>query len=355
MTHLERFMNSINRKTFDRIPLNFLTTQEFLQDLKVYLNENNEDTIRYKTFDIDRRSIYHPEYIGPELRKYDDGSYENIYGVKLIDKSYDKGVYPEAIGFPLANVSSVKEIEQYNWPKAEWFDYNGLISKLEAYPDYAMTIGYFALGWSSWEMREMSQFLEDLLINESLASAIIENVFNFGYNYYENIIQTAKDFAGKNFACIHLADDWATQDSLMISPTLFRKYFKRYYKKIVDMAHNAGLLVEFHCCGSPIGLIPDLIDTGFDILNPVQTSAKGMNPEVLKKEFGDYVSFSGGVDVQKILPFSTPEKVREEVFYLLDTIGKDGGYILEPSHMIQPGTPPENVVAMYKAVEEYFG
>lgn len=120
------------------------------------------------------------------------------------------------------------------------------------------------------------------------------------------------------------------------------------------MAHSAGLKVEFHCCGSAVGLIPEFIETGIDILNPIQTSAKGMTPHILKEKYGKYLAFSGGVDVQTVLPFGTPEKVKDEVKYLLDTMGKDGGYILEPSHSIQAGTPPENVVAMYEAVYEYY-
>jgi uroporphyrinogen decarboxylase len=102
-------------------------------------------------------------------------------------------------------------------------------------------------------------------------------------------------------------------------------------------------------------LIPELIDLGVDIMNPLQTSAKYMTPHKLKEEYGEYISFSGGVDVQTVLPQGTPESVRDEVFYLLDTIGKNGGYILMPSHAIQVDTPPENIVAMADAVYEYYG
>jgi uroporphyrinogen decarboxylase len=121
------------------------------------------------------------------------------------------------------------------------------------------------------------------------------------------------------------------------------------------MAHSAGILVEFHCCGSQPNLIPEFLDLGVDILTPLQTSAKDMTPHKLKEEFGGYISFSGGVDVQTILPHGTPESVRDYVFYLLDTVGKGGGYILQPSHAIQVDTPPENVIAMVDALYEYYG
>ncbi|MCL2519189.1 MAG: methyltransferase, partial [Oscillospiraceae bacterium] len=139
-----------------------------------------------------------------------------------------------------------------------------------------------------------------------------------------------------------------------ISIEMFRKFFKRHYRRIIDLAHSAGAVVQFHCCGCQLGLIPEFIDLGVDIMNPLQTSAKGMVPHKLKEEYGDYISFSGGVDVQTVLPHGTPESVREEVFYLLDTF-KNGGYILHPSHNIQVDTPPENVIAMVNAVFEYYG
>lgn len=313
-----------------------------------------KNTIVYKTFDMDRMGVW-PAYTGPDSKKYDDGTYENMFGVRMRDVNYGKGVYSEAVGFPLANAESIKEIEQHPWPSADWYNYTGIIEPLRQNPDYPFTIGYMALGWWSWEMRGMSLFFEDLLMNTEIAEVIIEKISDYGYEYFKRIIETGREYIGKNFVLIHLADDWATQESLMISPRLYRDFFKKHYRRVIDMAHSAGLKVEFHMCGSAVGLIPELIDTGIDILNPVQTSARDMTPHILKEKFGKDIAFSGGVDVQTILPFGTPDKVKDEVKYLLDTMGRDGGYILEPSHAIQVGTPPENVMAMYQAAYEYYG
>lgn len=353
MLHIERFKNSIARKAFDRIPMSISLSQEMADILLRYTGQDY-NTLVYKTLDVDRRSVS-PRYIGPPSKKYPDGSYENIFGVRMRDVNYGHGQYTEAVGFPLANAGSVGEILRHSWPSAAWYDYNSIKETLDKYPDYPFTVGYHALGWFSWDTRGMSQFLEDLILEPKIADAIIHEVSDFGYEYFIRLFSAGKDYVDKNFTAIHLADDWGTQEGLMISIDLFRRYFKSHYRRIIDIAHAAGVLVEFHCCGSAVELIPEFINIGVDILNPIQTSAKGMTPHLLKEKYGNEIAFSGGVDVQTVLPFSTPLQIRDEVFYLLDTMGKNGGYIIEPSHAIQVGTPPENILAMYKAVYEYYG
>jgi len=353
MTHLERYINSIKRKPFDRIPFSVGMTGEMANKLVEYTG-CEYGKLMYDIFKVDLRGEG-PRYIGPALPSYEDGTYENLYGVKMRNVSYGHGTYSEAFEYPLVNAETVDEIKRYKWPRADMYNYEPMLNTLRAYPDYPFSIGYHALGWHSWEMRGMEKFMEDLYAEEAIADAIINEISDFGYSYFKEIFETAKKYEGNNFSAIQLADDWGTQEGLLISIEMFRKFFKPHYKRIIDMAHSVGILVEFHCCGSQVKLIPDFIDLGVDILNPLQTSAKGMIPHKLKEEFGDYISFSGGVDVQTVLPRGTPKSVRDEVFYLLDTIGKDGGYCLMPSHAIQVDTPPENVVAMVDAIYEYYG
>jgi uroporphyrinogen decarboxylase len=215
-------------------------------------------------------------------------------------------------------------------------------------------MGYFSLGWFAWDMVGMEKFLENLLLEPDLSHALINAVSDFGYDYYLRVIDAGREYIGRNFKLIHLADDWATQNGIMISEETYRTYFKKHYRRIIDAAHNAGLMVEFHCCGSVAQLIPELIDTGIDMLNPIQTSACGMVPEELKKKYGKDIAFSGGLDVQTIMPFGTPGEVEKEVYHLLDTLGSGGGYILQPSHSLQIDTPVENIASMLKAVYTYY-
>jgi uroporphyrinogen decarboxylase len=145
------------------------------------------------------------------------------------------------------------------------------------------------------------------------------------------------------------------QDGLLLGRETFHRFYAREYRRLIDLAHSSGLKVEFHSCGAARELYRDFAEVGVDIMNPVQTSARGMVPHEIKEEFGRDLAFSGGIDVQQLLPNATVRQVQDQVRYLLDSLGKDGGYIPGPAHNIQLGTPPENVVAMYRAMDEYFG
>lgn len=148
--------------------------------------------------------------------------------------------------------------------------------------------------------------------------------------------------------------DFGTQNGLFISPKAYRELYKPFHKKVNDFIHkNSNWKVFIHSCGSIVKLIPDFIEAGFDILNPVQCSALGMDPKSLKSEFGDDLVFwGGGVDTQKTLPFGTPEEVYSEVRDRIDIFNENGGFIFNAIHNIQAKTPVENVLAMFRAIKD---
>jgi hypothetical protein len=149
--------------------------------------------------------------------------------------------------------------------------------------------------------------------------------------------------------------DFGAQNSCFISPKTFRTLYKPFYTRVNDWIHEHTTWKTFiHSCGSILPIIPDIIDAGFDILNPVQISAANMDPTVLKTRFGDQVTFwGGGVDTQRVLPFGTPGEVRAQVREHLAIFGKGGGYVFNPIHNVQAKVPIENLLAMYEAVHEY--
>lgn len=149
--------------------------------------------------------------------------------------------------------------------------------------------------------------------------------------------------------------DFGSQNSCFISPRAFRTLYKPFLRRVNDWIHeNTPWKTFIHSCGSIQPLIPDMIEAGFDILNPVQTSAKDMDPAELKARFGEKVTFwGGGVDTQHTLPFGTPDEVRAQVRERLRIFGKGGGFVFNPIHNVQAGVPVENVLAMYQAVREY--
>lgn len=151
--------------------------------------------------------------------------------------------------------------------------------------------------------------------------------------------------------------DFGTQRGPMLSPEVFREFYLPYYKKMNQWIHTHTQWKTLkHCCGGIYPILPLLIEAGYDAINPVQCSAEGMDPRTLKREFGREILFwGGGVDTQRVLPFGTPEEVREQVLERLDIFSRDGGYIFNTIHNIQANTPIPNIIAMVEAVKEFNG
>jgi len=364
MNHLQRWKNTIERKSVDRLPRFYLGTSEFTESLESYMHLGLEE-ILYDRFDIDYRfqndgyegKSWEPTYIGPELKTYPDGTFDNIWGSRQ-RKAYHqdgKGSYIETVEYALKNAASAQDVERHLWPKAEWFDYESVLPFIKGHPEYPFMVGYLSLGWFSWEARGMERCMEDFYINPEVAEAVLQHISDFGFEYYTRLLEAVKDHIGKNVVAIHLADDWGTQSGLLMSPDIFDKFFAHHYRKFTNLAHSYGLKVEFHSCGAARLLYGKFAEVGVDIMNPVQTSADGLVPAEIKAEYGKDLAFSGAIDVQQLLPNASRQEVKDEVKSLLDVMGKDGGYYPGPAHNIQLGTPPENVIAMYEAMDEYYG
>jgi uroporphyrinogen decarboxylase len=153
---------------------------------------------------------------------------------------------------------------------------------------------------------------------------------------------------------VFVHDDLATTESLMMSPQLYREIVKPRHKKIFDLIKNmTQAKIIYHCDGAIYPLLKDFIQIGVDVLNPVQVSAKGVDTHALKQEFGEELSFWGGVDTAHVLPKGTIDDVKEEVRKRIDHLGKGGGYVVAPVHNILDDVPPENIVAMYRTAIEY--
>ena len=367
MTHLERWKAALNRGTFDRLPRFYAATREFTESLEKFLGADI-DSILHKQFIIDLRQqagsegniepkSWSPKYAGPEMRTWEDGSVSNIWGSrqKLMFHRGGKGAYTETYKYALEGDLSIADIENHAWPDPDWYDYTSFIPALEKYPDYPFHVGYWAIGWFSWEVRGMQQCLLDFALDPKAADAMTTKIADIGFEYFKRLLAAVKPYIGKNVVAIHIADDWGMQDGLLMGPDIFDKFYARHYRRFSDLAHSHGLKVEFHSCGAARELYPKFIDVGVDIMNPVQTSAKGMVPHEIKAEYGRDLCFSGGVDVQQLLPTATAARVKDEVKYLIESLGKDGGYLIGPAHNIQVGTPHENVIAMYQAMDEYYG
>jgi uroporphyrinogen decarboxylase len=190
----------------------------------------------------------------------------------------------------------------------------------------------------------------DFHLNPDVLTAIMDAVLEHRLAVAERALEEIGDFID----VVSCSDDIADQRGPIVSPATYREFIKPRHRRFFDMIHDktdAKLL--FHTCGSIIKLIPDLIEIGVDFVNPVQVSAKGMNDTAhLKSEFGKDIGFWGGVDNLNVLPNGTPEDVRAEVRRRINDLSADGGYILSAIHNIQPDVPPENIVAIFDAIQD---
>ncbi|MCL2832221.1 MAG: methyltransferase [Treponema sp.] len=198
--------------------------------------------------------------------------------------------------------------------------------------------------------------VEEWYISLASRQGFIKELFDAQTQIALKNLALLKQAAGANIDVVQLCgSDLGSQQGPMCSVTAFEELYLPYYKRMTDWIHaNTGWKVFKHCCGSIKPLIPGLIEAGFDILNPVQNSAKNMDPAVLKNEFGSKITFwGGGVDTQHTLPFGTPEEVRRQVTGRINIYNRDGGYVFNTIHNTQPGTPVQNFLAMIEAIKQF--
>jgi uroporphyrinogen decarboxylase len=208
--------------------------------------------------------------------------------------------------------------------------------------------GVFELG--CW-LCGFDDFMTRLAIDKKFVTVFFDRVLEI----QKEIVGRYLDLVGPYIHIVETADDLGMENNLMISPAIYRELIKPYHKEYTQFIKSKvpHAKVFMHSCGSVFKLIPDLIDNGVDILNPLQPRARNMEPWRLKSTYGDQLCFHGGIDVVEVLPSKSPEEVAAYVKERIEMFGQGGGYILAASHNIQDDTPVENVVAMYTAGLNY--
>lgn len=253
--------------------------------------------------------------------------------------------YGTAHQYPLASASTIREVESYTLPDPALYDYAGATASAKALsPQYAVRGPYwFPIFCRVCEMMGMEEAMMKMAAEPAVFEAATEAVFHVIHGYIERFL----DACGDDLDILCLGDDFATQRGMMISPDDWRKYLKPRYAKLFSVARSRGKFVWFHSCGDITPVLPDLIDIGVDVWETVQLHALPMSAEELKREFGNRVTFFGGVNTQH-LPFATVDWVRDEVRRCIDVLGKGGGYICGPDHHIKPDVSAENTVALFR-------
>jgi uroporphyrinogen decarboxylase len=203
---------------------------------------------------------------------------------------------------------------------------------------------------ASW-LRGLDHFLMDLALQPEMAEYLLDRVMEFKLAYWEMVLNQF----GDRIDVLVESDDLGTQASLLISPRMYRKFMKPRHKRIIDLIKSlTSAKVFFHSCGAIRPIIPDLIEIGVDILNPVQFNLPGMDAKSLKQDFGKEIVFwGGGVETQSILSRATPTQVRENVRQQIETLAENGGFVFATVHNIQAEVPAQNLSAMWKAFIEF--
>lgn len=343
MTPAERWLAVFTRQKPDRVPMDYWSTPEFEEKLKRHLGiADRREMLRALHVDF----VVHvgPRYAGPPLPPQTD-----IFGIHYRDIDYGAGVYAEAIYNPLAEYDSVEEIQRnFTWPSPGWFDYSVIPDQIKGWEMYPIQGGGSEPFLVYKDLRGDEQAFMDLVDHPDIVHYCLDKLFDLAMRNSERIYE---QIPGKVMLS-YVAEDMGAQENLIISKRHIREFLLPRMKRVIDLAHQASAYVFHHNDGNCRPIIPDMIATGIDLLNPIQWRSKGMDRAGLKRDFGDQIIFHGAMDNQYTLPFGTVDEVRQEVLDNLRILGAGGGYILAPCHNIQPVSPPENIVAMYETCYE---
>ncbi|MCX6996431.1 MAG: hypothetical protein NTV49_04950 [Kiritimatiellaeota bacterium] len=267
----------------------------------------------------------------------------------------DQALYMDITLHPLAD-ATVAEVRDYPWPRGDdpgrFAGLRERALQLRKDTPYAVVSGISGVVYETcWYLRGLEQWLCDLLTNPNFCEAVLDQTLKFWLDWFRAFL----DEVGDVVDVIMIGDDLAGQEGLLFSPAVYRSLVKPRHKKLVQYIRSrTQAKIWYHTCGSCLAVIPDLLDNGMQILNPVQTSARNMDPAALKNRFGrDLVFWGGGCDSQHVLPRGTPTDVSADVRKHVTALKPGGGYVFSNIHNIQGEVPPENIIALYDTAYEY--
>ena len=352
MANREKYLRALRRQGGDKIPFELVLCPAHTD----YLEETfgTRDYLEY--FDIPLRYVD----IKPTTKKPDFTGYYKDLPANASPLSWNPewGVYsvPGSVAHfeemlnPMRDFKDISEIESYPFPDFDAdYRWEGLDEQVRAIKDkdlLALAFMEMTVFEVCWYMRGMENFLMDLLVDEEFACALMDRVVDIRVKMARNYVKAGVDV-------LMLGDDVSTQLDMMFSPELWRRLIKPRLAKICEAARdeNRDILIFYHGDGNLSAIIPDLIEVGIDILNPVQPEC--IDPAEMKKLYGDRLSFWGTVGTQTTMPFGTPAEVDAKVREMIETVGRGGGLLIAPTHVVEPDVPWENIVAFVEAVKKY--
>lgn len=349
MTHKERFMASVNHQEGDRIPLCMDAEKEVWEMLKKALKVPSKEKV-YDALDIDEWMV-DPKVTDPRARRIDDKEGVSQWGYHVIKVDTEFGSYNDICKPPITGELTAQAIAAHDWPDPKLITFDHYAAKMKELGERAY-IAHITHGpyFNCTYLRGMETYMMDMAMTPVEAKLLMDRAEKYIQAAIDNLIANAKPLPD----VFYIADDFCQSSGPLFSPVTWREWVKPYLKRMADKVHAHGMKFMLHVCGSVREYLPDLIEVGVDILEPVQTTAVGMALEGLKKDFGREITFYGSIDTHRLLPKGTVREVEDAVKRTLDIMAPGGGFVLGPAHTyIQPDTPVENIIAMYRTAAEY--
>ncbi len=353
MTKRERVWRAMSRQEPDRVP----KSAGFTPAIQEKFEQATGQTDASAYFDFDATSV---GFHGPKgsrngcppdwSRWYPQGLPEGT-AISEYGTAYRPGNFYHfwRLDFPMRAVTSVREMEEFPWPDFTPADRH---QHLEADVQRLHDQGWYVQGavghiWENcWQITSMEKLMMDFLEQPDQAAYVLDRVT-------ANAEFMARRFAQAGCDGLLCGDDIAMQHKMMFHPNLWREWFKPRWARVWKTAREVkpDIQIFYHSDGNVEAVIPDLMEIGLDILNPVQPEC--VDPAKLKVQYGDRLAFWGCIGTQTTFPFGTPQEMRETVRRTIETVGKGGGLFLAPTHVLEPEVPWENIAAFFEAVQEY--
>jgi uroporphyrinogen decarboxylase len=379
MTPRERVLKALDRRAGDRVPIDLggfqtgihkkayeallehlgLKEDIVTMDPVQQLARPSESVLQRCHADVRYLCAHAPEGFDGQIRtqQRDGREWQDLvdeFGVTW-SMAEDTQLYMDISRSPLAE-ATLSDLTDYPWPDGgDPSRFTGVREKgleLRRETPCAIATGIGGVVYEiCWYMRGLERWFMDMMEQPAFCEAMIDRMLQFWLDFYEGFLAEVGDLVD----VVMIGDDLAGQSGPLFSPKLYRSIVKPRQKQVVQRIKSlTPAKVWYHTCGNCMTYLPDLIDNGVDILNPLQTSATGMDAETLKKQFGDkLVLWGGGCDSQHVLPFASTAAVRENVRANMAIFKPGGGYVFSNIHNIQAGVPAENIVAMFDAAYEY--
>lgn len=320
------FKRALAREALHPVPYSVKFTVEARESFAAYLGRSFDEVDDLGSYVV----ASHTNGGWTEVRP---GFFRDYFGV-VWNKSVDR-----TLGVPSEYRFREPSFGDYRFPDAEDLPvYATIAANDRRHPEafHMLSIG-FALFERAWSLTGMEELMVWMLTEPAFVHELMDRITSYNIA----VIDAAADIGGID--CVHLGDDWGSQHGPLISPDTWREFIKPRFKKTCDAIKAHGLSVSLHCCGNVERLMPDIIECGVDVFDPFQPEA--MDIWKLHREFGDRIAFWGGLSVQSTFPYGAPGDVRREGERLIREMGRNGGYILAPSHALTGDVPPQNIAA----------